>query len=101
MADANACTISRTSYIVATDGANGASIVHEFGHHADLSHHDDTQNIMYGTASDTKDQLTKFQCCMMRSSTFITQIEPCIRNPEISLISRIKRVHLSYSEDKR
>jgi hypothetical protein len=47
MADANACTISRTSYIVATDGANGASIVHEFGHHADLSHHDDTQNINF------------------------------------------------------
>lgn len=101
MADANACTISRTSYIVATDGANGASIVHEFGHHADLMHHEDPQNIMFESASDTKDQLTPWQCCMMRSSTFVTQIEPCLRETRISLVGRIERLHRSYTERRK
>jgi hypothetical protein len=77
MKDANACTISRTSYIVLTDGANGASVVHEFGHHCDLSHRDDPQNIMFAEASDTKDQLTDWQCCMMRTSEFVSQIFKC------------------------
>lgn len=90
MAGANACTISRTSYIVLTDGANGASVVHEFGHHADLTHRDDPQNIMFAAASDTKDQLTEWQCCMMRSSEFVSQIDKC--RPLPSLGQRLRAI---------
>lgn len=77
MADANACTISRTSYNILTDGSNGASVVHEFGHHADLSHRDNPANIMFASGSNTKDQLTTWQCCMMRSSSFVSQFGVC------------------------
>ena len=94
MAGANACTISRTSYIVLTDGANGASVIHEFGHHADLRHRDETENIMFGTASDTKDQLTNWQCCMMRSSLFVSQIGACFTRR--SLVERIREVRTAY-----
>lgn len=84
MADANACTIRQTSYIVLTDGANGASVVHEFGHHADLLHRDDPQNIMFAEPSATKDKLTEWQCCMMRSSEFVSQLTKCEPLPSLA-----------------
>ncbi len=96
MADANACTISRTSYVVLTDGANGASVVHEFGHHADLSHDDNPENIMFGTASATKDQLTNWQCCMMRSSNFVSQIGVCFTRRGLGV--RLRELHARYLE---
>lgn len=68
----NACAMSRTNHVILTDGANGASLAHEIGHLADLMHHDDAQNIMYDTQSETKDTFTRHQCCMIRSSKYAT-----------------------------
>ena len=92
----NACTISRTSYVVLTDGANGASVVHEFGHHADLQHRDETENIMFGSASDTKDELTSWQCCMMRSSNFVSQIGVCFTRRGLGV--RVGELRAEYVE---
>jgi hypothetical protein len=96
--DANACTIPRTSYIVLTDGANGASLVHELGHHADLLHRDDPNNIMYAKPSDTKDQLTKWQCCMIRSSAFVSQMRQCRKMQGFG--KRIAEIHRSYAKTR-
>jgi hypothetical protein len=95
--NANACTIPRTSYVVLTDGANGASVVHELGHHADLFHRDDAQNIMFAEPSETKDQLTGWQCCMIRSSSFVNQMGYCLRVRSLS--DRIRARHQSYRTD--
>lgn len=93
---ANACAVLRTSYILATDGANGASIVHELGHQSDLSHDDDPENIMFASASATKDQLTTWQCCMMRSSKFASSNPTCLDAPRISLAARVEAVRADY-----
>jgi hypothetical protein len=99
MKGANACTIANTSYVVLTDGVNGASVVHEIGHHATLGHRDDPQNIMFATASETKSQLTKWQCCMIRSSAFVRHVERCGRIP--SLRARIATIHQSYLDAEK
>ncbi|MBA7674470.1 hypothetical protein ES703_82684 [subsurface metagenome] len=98
MADANACTIPRTSYAVLTDGANGASMVHELGHHADLTHRDDSQNIMFAEPSDTKDKLTKWQCCMIRTSAFLSEAWKCEKR---SLKDRLSEVRGYYARQNR
>ena len=72
MDGSNACSIPGTNYVVLTDGANGASLAHEIGHLSALTHHDDSQNIMFAAASDTKDQFARYQCCMIRSSQYAT-----------------------------
>jgi hypothetical protein len=94
MADANACAIPGASYVVLTDGANGASVVHEIGHHAQLLHRDDPENIMFAKPSETKDRLTRWQCCLIRSSQFVTARRHCLRVR--SLPMRIREIHESH-----
>lgn len=96
MSGTNACTFPRTSFTVLTDGANGASVVHEIGHHADLFHRDDRVNIMFVDPSDTKDKLTHWQCCMIRSSAFVNATTHCGRVR--SLTTRIQAIHSAHRE---
>lgn len=90
----NACTIDGTSYVVLTDGANGASVVHELGHHAELRHRADPLNIMFASQSDTKDKLTSWQCCVIRSCEFVFATHHC--KPQRSLGFRLRRTHERY-----
>jgi hypothetical protein len=56
------------------DDCIGHTIVHEFGHLALLSHRDDAeQNIMFPNGC-RGDNLTSWQCCMMRTSSYVTAI---------------------------
>jgi hypothetical protein len=93
--NSNACTIDGTSYVVLTDGANGASVVHELGHHAELGHRDDPANIMFASQSDTKDKLTSWQCCVIRSCEFVFATHHC--EPRRSLLFRLRRTHEKYN----
>lgn len=65
------CTIDGSSYILLAAVANGASVAHEVGHHAELQHRSDPTNIMFSGESSTKDKFTKWQCCMIRSCEFV------------------------------
>ncbi|MGE5692516.1 MAG: hypothetical protein ACM3YF_01910 [Candidatus Zixiibacteriota bacterium] len=92
--NSNACTIDGTSYVVLTDGANGATVVHELGHHAELQHRADPANIMFADQSNTKDKLTSWQCCVIRSCEFIFATHHC--EPQRSLGFRLRRTHDKY-----
>lgn len=76
---ATACAVPNTSYVIMTDESNGTCIVHELGHQADLLHRDDPDNIMFGTTTTTRHKLTTWQCCILRSSIFVSQIRSCGR----------------------
>jgi hypothetical protein len=57
--------------------------VQEIGHLADLwSHSSDPNNVMTDQPGGTADQITTFQCCMLRTSRFSSAL-PCPRLPEI------------------
>lgn len=67
------CSIPGANYVLADRGASHATIAHEIGHLADLwKHHSDPNNVMFAPTSDDSTQLTKHQCCMIRTSKYVT-----------------------------
>jgi hypothetical protein len=69
--DLNGCAIPGTNWVRVDNDADGATVVHEIGHLADLwEHTDDPDNIMTDQPGGTGDQITEHQCCMIRTSRF-------------------------------
>lgn len=67
----NGCAIPGDNWVRVDNDADGATVVHEIGHLADLwGHTDDPDNIMTNQPGGTGDQITEHQCCMIRSSRY-------------------------------
>lgn len=75
---ADGCSYPATNWVKIAAGGDGAVMVHEMGHLADLTHSDDPNNVMYGThdpKKGTHDRITKFQCCMFQTSHFASMVD--------------------------
>lgn len=69
--DLNGCAIPGSNWVRVDNDADGATVVHEIGHLADLwGHTADPNNIMTDQGGGTGDQITEQQCCMIRTSRF-------------------------------
>lgn len=64
------CAYPGTNWVTIDAGGDGNTIVQEIGHLADLLHTSDPDNVMTNKHEGTGDQITKFQCCMFRTSRF-------------------------------
>jgi hypothetical protein len=74
------CSYPGADWIAVVANTDGTTIVHEIGHLSDLwQHTSDPDNIMTDQAGGTHDQLTKSQCCMIRTSRFVHFVAPCFR----------------------
>jgi hypothetical protein len=89
------CTIPGTSYILLADSAIGATVAHELGHHAELGHRSDPNNIMFDGGPTTKDKFTKWQCCLIRSCEFVFSTHNC--DSSEPLLRKIRKTHEKYN----
>ena len=65
------CAYPGTNWVTVEDTSPGSTMVQELGHLADLwAHSSDPNNVMTDVGGGTADQITGFQCCMIRSSRF-------------------------------
>jgi len=81
---ARGCSYPGSSWVLIDKEAAGCTPVHELGHLSDLwTHSDDSKNLMHAPCGE---EITSFQCCMMRSSRFVS-ILPHI---DLGLFSAIK-----------
>lgn len=65
------CYLLPESFILMASTAAVDTLAHEMGHAADLLHSDDPLNLMT-TPTRTDSQLTDVQCCIIRTSRFVT-----------------------------
>jgi hypothetical protein len=66
------CSIPGADWIIVALGTDGTTVVHEFGHLADLwRHHPDSANVMTDRPGGTHDEITPFQLAMIRTSRFV------------------------------
>ena len=81
MTNAGGCAFPGTDWIITNNPANsgasainaGNTIVQEIGHLCDLfAHSSDPNNVMTDQPGGTSDQLDEHQCCIIRSSKFVT-----------------------------
>ena len=66
------CTMLPESFILIDAGASDPTLAHEMGHACDLLHSDDVNNLMAPTDASTVANITPAQCCVVRSSRFVT-----------------------------
>ena len=79
IADASGCAYPGTDWVTVDANGDGTVVVQEIGHLADLwSHSDDPDNVMTDQRGGTHDQITHFQCCMIRTSRFAIFRAPCV-----------------------
>ena len=72
---ASGCAYPGTNWVTVDAGGRGCTVVQEIGHLADLWAHSDTPgNVM---ANPCGDNVTRTQCCMIRTSRFVKAIAPC------------------------
>jgi len=72
------CAYPGTNWVTVDAEGDGTVVVQEIGHLADLwSHSDDPNNVMTDQPDGTHDQITSFQCCMIRTSRFVKFTPPC------------------------
>lgn len=64
------CYLFPNSYVQIDKTATINILAHEMGHACDLTHRDDTNNLMHSDATHT--ELTDFQCCTIRTGRFVT-----------------------------
>lgn len=79
VADGSGCAFPGTDWLLVESPVSGPDprvIVHEIGHLADLGHSDDPNNVMAEGFVGTADQITRGQCCILRSSRFVTFVAP-------------------------
>ncbi len=70
------CAYPGSDWVTVDVDATGNTVVQEIGHLADLwAHSDDSNNVMFGNGAG--DQITRAQCCVIRSSRFVTITPPC------------------------
>lgn len=75
---ASGCAYPGTDWVTVDAGGDGTVVVQEIGHLADLwSHSSDPNNVMTDQPGGTHDQITRFQCCMIRTSRFAKATPPC------------------------
>ena len=75
---ASGCAYPGTDWVTVDTGGDGTVVVQEIGHLADLwSHSSDPDNVMTDQPGGTHDQITRFQCCMIRTSRFAKFTRPC------------------------
>ena len=82
MTNAGGCAFPGTDWVITNNAANskdgllenaGKTIVQEIGHLCDLwAHSSDPNNVMTDQRGGTADNITEHQCCIIRSSRFIT-----------------------------
>jgi hypothetical protein len=71
--DATGCAYPGTDWVTVASGGDGTVMVQEIGHLADMwAHSSDPNNVMTDQPGGTHDQITPFQCCMLRTSRFVT-----------------------------
>lgn len=71
IAGASGCAYPGANWVTVEDTSPGGTMVQELGHLADLwGHTSDPDNVMTDVAGGTADQITSFQCCMIRTSRF-------------------------------
>ena len=76
--DKAGCAYPGTDWVLVDASGDGTVVVHEIGHLADLwGHSADPNNIMTDQPGGTHDQITDFQCCMLRTSRFARFLLPC------------------------
>lgn len=64
------CYIFPDSFVQIDNGGSVNILAHELGHACDLTHRDNTNNLMHSSA--TNSDLTDFQCCTIRTGRFVT-----------------------------
>ena len=70
---ARGCSIPGSNYVLVDPGASNATIAHELGHLADLwLHSDEPTNVMFTPTTNDSVNFTRNQCCMIRSSKYVT-----------------------------
>lgn len=75
------CAYPGANWVTVAAGGDGRTMVQEIGHLADLwAHSSDPDNVMTDQPGGTADQITAFQCCMLRTSRFSSGV-PCPRIP--------------------
>lgn len=69
---ASGCAYPGSDWVtVAAKDGDGTTVVQEIGHLADLwAHSSDPNNVMSDQPGGTRDQITRTQCCMIRTSRF-------------------------------
>jgi hypothetical protein len=79
------CAYPGANWVTVAAAGDGRTLVQEIGHLADLwSHSSDPANVMTDQPGGSADQITRFQCCMFRTSRFSSAV-PCPRLPAIDL----------------
>jgi len=72
------CAYPGSDWVMVDAEGDGTVVVQEIGHLADLwSHSSDPNNVMTDQSGGTHDQITQFQCCMIRTSRFVKATAPC------------------------
>jgi len=68
---ASGCAYPGTNWVTVEDTSPGSTMVQELGHLADLwGHTSDPNNVMTDQPGGTADQITRGQCCTIRTSRF-------------------------------
>jgi hypothetical protein len=75
--NARGCHIPRTDYVVLDQGASDDSLAHELGHAGDLTHSADVTNLM-NVPARTASNLSRSQCCLIRSSRIASVVNALI-----------------------
>ncbi len=85
MTDAGGCAFPGTDWVIVanpSNGGDGTVIVQEITHLTDVwPHSSDPNNVMTNVGGGTHDQITKSQCCFIRTSKYVTL------NPPFSILS--------------
>lgn len=72
---AGGCAYPGTDWVIVEGDSSGATVVQEIGHLADIwPHSDDPDNVMSNEPGGSRDQLTRGQCCLIRTSRFTTSV---------------------------
>ncbi|NIS28797.1 MAG: hypothetical protein GWN07_01740, partial [Actinobacteria bacterium] len=71
---AGGCAYPGTDWVIVPNESDGSTVVQEIAHLADIwPHSDDPDNVMTHEDGGTRDQLTRGQCCLIRTSRFTSR----------------------------
>lgn len=95
IAAASGCAYPGTDWVTVDADGDGTIVVQEIGHLCDLwAHSSDPNNVMTDQGGGTHDQITRNQCCVIRSSRFAKLALPC---DWIGLSAAARRLRLEHS----
>ena len=77
IAAASGCAYPGTNWVTVDGQGDGTVVVQEIGHLAGhFWHTSDPNNVMTDQSGGTHDQITRFQCCLFRTSEFTSIVGP-------------------------